>query len=240
MSDSSASKAAQSAADSVVDAPHRGAIEHANADETPLFIGIAGGTGSGKTTVAAAIARALPKGRAVRVDHDSYYKDLAHRPFEERVKVNFDHPDSLDNELLCAHLDQLRAGNAIEKPEYDFATHTRRTETATISPCPIVIVEGILVLADPGIRRRLDVKIFVDTDADVRLIRRIRRDIEERGRAFPDIRRQYYKTVRPMHLQFVEPSRRHADLIIPEGGENKVAIGMVVRSLFNAAVEAVV
>lgn len=199
--------------------------------EGPLIIGIAGGTGSGKTTVARAVRKALTEQACATVDHDAYYRDLAHLPFEERTRVNFDHPDSLENELLCEHLDALHRGEAIDKPIYDFTTHTRRADTERIEPRPVVVVEGVLVLAHPGVRERLDIKVFVDTDADVRLMRRIRRDMEERGRTFPEIRRQYYGTVRPMHLAFVEPSRRFADLIIPEGGENRVAIDMVVRSL---------
>jgi uridine kinase len=197
-----------------------------------LLIGVAGGTGSGKTTVARQIHEALPAGHCARVDHDSYYRDLSHRPFEERVTVNFDHPDSLENELLASHLATLRGGETIEKPVYDFATHTRAAETTEVNPSPVIIVEGILVLANPAIRAQLDVKIFVDTDADVRVFRRIRRDMDERGRSFDDIRNQYYETVRPMHLEFVAPSRAHADIIIPEGGRNRVAIGFMVRALW--------
>lgn len=199
--------------------------------ETPLIIGIAGGTGSGKTTVARAIAEALGPDRCALVDHDAYYHDLAHLPFEERVKTNFDHPRSLDNERLCADIDRLRSGEAIEKPLYDFTTHTRRAESVRVEPRRVVLVEGILVLAHEGLRDRMDVRIFVDTDADVRLMRRVRRDMEERGRSFLDVREQYYRTVRPMHLAHVEPSRRFAHIVIPEGGENRVAIGVVVRSL---------
>lgn len=199
--------------------------------EEPLIIGIAGGTGSGKTTVARAVRKALTDAACATVDHDAYYRDLAHLPFEERTRVNFDHPDALDNELLCQHLDALHQGQPIDKPVYDFSTHTRSRDVVRIQPRPVVVVEGILVLAHEGIRDRLDIKVFVDTDSDVRLMRRIRRDMEERGRTFAEIRRQYYGTVRPMHLAFVEPSRRFADIIIPEGGENRVAIDMVVRSL---------
>jgi uridine kinase len=196
----------------------------------PLLIGIAGGTGSGKTSVSRAIRQALPAGACAVIEHDSYYRDLAHLPFDQRVQTNFDHPDSLENELLSLHLDQLRRGQAVDKPVYDFKTHTRMEVTEHVEPCPVVVVEGILVLADPQLRNRLDVKIFVDTDDDVRLMRRIRRDIEERGRAFDDIRTQYNRTVRPMHIQFVAPSRRFADLIVPEGGRNTVAIGLMVRA----------
>jgi uridine kinase len=201
-------------------------------DPNPLIIGIAGGTGSGKTTVAQAISAALGAEHCAVIDHDAYYRDLAHVAFEQRVKVNFDHPESLENELLARHLDRLKDGETIAKPVYNFAEHIRANETVAINPRPVIVVEGILVLAIPALRKRLDVKIFVDTDADVRLMRRVRRDMRERGRDFDEIRKQYYGSVRPMHLQFVEPSRRHADLIIPEGGDNRVAIGMVVRSLF--------
>ncbi len=200
-----------------------------------LLIGIAGGTGSGKTTVARQICEALTAEKCALIDHDAYYRDLAHLPFEERVKTNFDHPKSLENELLAEHLATLRQGHAIEKPVYDFAHHMRSADTETIKPAGVIVVEGILVLADPQLRQHMDVKIFVDTAADVRVIRRIRRDMEERGRTFDDVREQYYRTVRPMHEQFVEPSRKFADLIIPEGGENQVAIGVVVQALFGMA-----
>jgi uridine kinase len=200
---------------------------------TPMFIGIAGGTGSGKTAVARAIGNALGSD-AVVIDHDAYYRDLAHLPFEARATTNFDHPDSLENELLCAHLDELRAGRGIDKPVYDFAHHVRSAQVERIEPAPVVLLEGILVLADPAIRERLDVRVFVDTDADVRILRRIRRDMEERGRSLRDVRDQYYRTVRPMHDAYVAPSRQFAHLIIPEGGENTVAIDVVVRSLMGA------
>lgn len=201
--------------------------------ERSLLVGIAGGTGSGKTTVARQIHENLPDGHCARVDHDSYYRDLKDIPFEERVKVNFDHPDSLENELLAAQLAALRRNETVQKPVYDFATHCRSEETTEVKPSPIVIVEGILVLADPSLREHMDVKIFVETDADIRVFRRIRRDMDERGRSFEDIRDQYYSTVRPMHQQFVEPSRAHADIIIPEGGQNRVAIGFVIRALWS-------
>jgi len=190
----------------------------------PLIMGIAGGTGSGKTTVAKKIREALPPGTTVILDHDSYYKDRADLPFEEREKLNYDHPASLDNELLIRDLDLLRAGQTVEKPVYDFATHTRLLQTEQVRPAPIILVEGILILVDEVLRARFDIKLFVDTDADIRVFRRIRRDMEKRGRSFASIRHQYYSTVRPMHLQFVEPSKRWADVIIPEGGENRVAL----------------
>ncbi len=200
----------------------------------PLLIGIAGGTGSGKSTIAHNLAEGLPAGTAQIVDHDAYYRDLAQLPFEERVKVNFDHPDALETELLVKHLDLLRDGKAIDVPLYDFATHTRKRETRRVEPSPVIVVEGILVFVEEALRQRLDVKIFVDTDADIRVFRRIRRDLEQRGRSFQSIRDQYYKSVRPMHLQFVEPSKRWADLIVPEGGNNRVALDLLVGKLLRA------
>ena len=152
-------------------------------------------------------------------------------PIEERELLNYDHPDSLDNELFIQHLEMLRAGQSVEVPSYDFRTHGRTTETRTLQPAPVVIVEGILVFVDEAIRERLDVKVFVDTDSDIRVFRRIRRDMEARGRTFQQVREQYYKTVRPMHLQFVEPSKRWADIIIPEGGNNRVALDLVLGKL---------
>ncbi len=194
---------------------------------TPLVLGIAGGTGSGKTTIAISVVEALTP-HAARVDHDSYYKDQSGLTFEERQRINYDHPDSLDNELLRDHVLALRRGEAIQKPRYDFLTHTRRAETTLVEPAPVIVVEGILTLALPMLRELFDVRIFVDTDADIRLMRRIRRDLEQRGRSFSEVRKQYYDTVRPMHLAFVEPSKRYADIIIPEGGQNQIAIDMVV------------
>lgn len=205
--------------------------EAAGSAPRPLFIGVAGGTGSGKSTIAKNLAEGLPPGRAQIVDHDAYYKDLAHLPFEERVRVNFDHPDALETSLLVSHLDRLRAGEAIDVPLYDFATHTRCAQTRRVEPSPVIVVEGILVFVEEELRKRLDVKIFVDTDADIRVFRRIRRDLEQRGRSFRSIRDQYYRTVRPMHLQFVEPSKRWADVIVPEGGNNRVALDLIVGKL---------
>lgn len=203
-----------------------------------LLIGIAGGTGSGKTTVARQIRNALTSEHCSLIDHDAYYRDLAHLPFEERVKTNFDCPSSLENELLAEHLRALRAGESIDKPVYDFANHVRSGEVERIAPAKVIIVEGILVLADAAkLWEHMDIKIFVDTAADVRVIRRIRRDMTERERSFEEIRAQYYRTVRPMHEMHVEPSRKRADLIIPEGGENRIAIGMVVRALIAMANE---
>jgi len=196
-----------------------------------LIIGIAGGTGSGKTTIARRIVATLPEKRAILLDHDSYYRDQSHLPLEERIKVNFDHPDALENELLIEHVKRLKTGHGIEKPVYDFTTHTRKPETLTVAWAPVVVVEGILILADPRVRAQMDIKVFVDTDADIRAFRRIRRDMRERGRTFDSIRNQYYSTVRTMHLQFVEPSKRWADIIIPEGGHNEVALEMVIGRL---------
>lgn len=198
---------------------------------TPLFIGIAGGTGSGKSTVAANIAEALPSHAVSVIDHDAYYKDHSDLSVEERRLVNYDHPDSLDNALLAEHLRTLKGGTGIDLPIYDFVTDSRKSETRRIEPTPVIMVEGILTFVDKDVRDALDVKIFVDTDADIRVFRRIRRDMEHRGRTFQQIREQYYKTVRPMHLQFVEPSKRWADLIIPEGGNNHVALDLIIGKL---------
>lgn len=199
----------------------------------PLFIGVAGGTGSGKSTIAKNLAEGLPAGAAQIIDHDAYYKDLAHLPLAERMKVNFDHPDSLETSLLVQHLERLGDGHGVDVPLYDFATHTRRKETRRVEPTPVIVVEGILVFVEEELRRRLDVKIFVDTDADIRVFRRIRRDLEQRGRSFQSIRDQYYESVRPMHLQFVEPSKRWADVIVPEGGNNRVALDLLVGKLLH-------
>lgn len=192
-----------------------------------LLIGVAGGSGSGKTTIAHAIVDALPSTDVALLEHDAYYRDLSHLSYEARCEINFDHPDSLDNSLFVSHLDALRNGHAIDKPRYDFATHQRRPDTCRIEPRAVIVVEGILVLALEAIRARLDVKLFVDTDPDIRLMRRIRRDLEHRGRTFAQIRQQYYDSVRPMHMAFVEPSKRSADVIIPEGGQNRVAREMI-------------
>lgn len=196
-----------------------------------LVVGIAGGTGSGKTTVAKTIASSLSPGGVAMIEFDAYYRDRPDMSFEERGLLNFDHPESLEIELLVDHLSALRAGVGVDVPIYDFKTHRRRPESRRVEPAKVVIVEGILVFVDARVRERLDMKIFVDTDADIRVFRRIRRDMEQRGRTFESIRDQYYKTVRPMHLQFVEPSKRWADLIIPEGGNNKVALDLIISKL---------
>ncbi|MBK8480432.1 MAG: uridine kinase [Proteobacteria bacterium] len=198
-----------------------------------MVIAIAGGTGSGKTTVARELAAALPAGSAVILDHDAYYRDQRTLPLAERAQLNFDHPDALETELLVTHVETLRQRQPAELPVYDFKTHRRRAETRRVEPAAVVIVEGILVLAHEALRALCDLKVFVDTDADLRVMRRVRRDMEERGRSFASIREQYYGTVRPMHLQFVEPSKRWADLIIPEGGRNAVALDTIVGKLLH-------
>ena len=196
-----------------------------------LVVGIAGGTGSGKTTVAHKLAAAMPPGRCVTIEHDAYYRDQSRLPIEERALINYDHPASLESALLAEHLRALRDGRAVDVPIYDFATHTRQTDTRRVAPAPIIIVEGILVFADPALREQMDVKIFVDTDPDIRLMRRIRRDLEVRGRTFQSVRDQYYATVRPMHIEYVEPTKRWADLIVPEGGDNRVALDVLLGQL---------
>jgi uridine kinase len=203
----------------------------------PFVVGIAGGTGSGKTTVAHKLASAMPVGRCATIEHDVYYRDQGHLPPEERARINYDHPSSLESSLLVDHLRELRAGHAVEVPLYDFASYTRRRETRSVAPARVIIVEGILVFAEPALREQMDIKIFVDTDADIRLMRRIRRDLEQRGRSFQSVRDQYYATVRPMHLEYVEPTKRWADLIIPEGGDNRVAIDVLLGQLWRIAHE---
>lgn len=193
----------------------------------PFLIGIAGGTGSGKTTVARRIYDSLHLDSAVFIDHDSYYRDLSHLSLEERAGVNFDHPNSLNNDLLIAHLTDLVEGRAIDKPVYDFARHTPAPETIRTHPRGVILVDGILLFAEPRLREMFDLRIFVDTDADVRFIRRLRRDLEERGRSLDSVIEQYLTTVRPMHFEFVEPSKRYADVIIPRGGQNRAGIDVV-------------
>lgn len=196
-----------------------------------LVVGIAGATGSGKTTVARRLTEALPRGSVALLQHDSYYRDRGDLTYEQRCELNFDHPESLETSLMVEHLQQLRAGKAVGVPIYDFTTHRRLPEVQRIEPGAVLVVEGILVLADASLREMLDIKVFVDTDADIRVFRRIRRDIEQRGRSFASVRKQYYSTVRPMHLQFVEPSKRWADIIVPEGGRNQVALDLLVARL---------
>ncbi len=197
---------------------------------SPLVVGIAGGSGSGKSTIATSILAALPTG-SVLLEQDHYYRSMSHLSFEERGKVNYDHPDSVELDLFCSHLDELRGGRPVERPTYDFASHSRAPQGVLIAPAPVIVVEGILVLADERLRSRFDVKVFVDTDADIRLMRRIRRDLEHRGRTFAQVRKQYYESVRPMHLAFVEPSKRFADIIVPEGGQNRVALDLILSHL---------
>jgi uridine kinase len=185
--------------------------------------------------VANKLATAIPDGRCALIEHDAYYRDRGEMNLHERAAANYDHPDALESELLARHLAELRAGNPVEVPIYDFVSHTRRRETRRVAPAPVIIVEGILVFVEAYLREQFDIKIFVDTDADIRLIRRIRRDLEQRGRTFQSVREQYYATVRPMHLQYVEPSKRWADLIIPEGGDNEVALDVILGKLSQVA-----
>jgi uridine kinase len=193
----------------------------------PVVIGVAGGTGSGKTTVAQEILKRAGTARISLIQHDAYYKDLADLPPAQRALQNFDHPDALDNGLLILHLNALKAGQAIEMPVYDFTTHTRTGQTRRMDPNRVILVEGILIFADEALRRLMDVKVYVDTDPDIRFIRRLQRDIAERGRTMESVIHQYLATVRPMHQEFVEPSKRYADIIIPEGGFNEVAMELI-------------
>jgi uridine kinase len=199
--------------------------------KVPLVIGIAGGSGSGKTTVAQAILNRVGTDKIAYLQHDSYYKDLTGLPPTQRSEINFDHPNSLDNELLIEHIVSLRDLKPVQVPIYDFATDSRTGETFTVMPRKVIIVEGILIFAEPLLRKLFDVKIFVDTDADIRFIRRLHRDITERSRTTEYVIEQYQATVRPMHLEFVEPSKRYADVIIPEGGHNTAALDMVVARI---------
>jgi uridine kinase len=193
-----------------------------------IIVGVAGGTGSGKTTVSQAILDRVGRDRIAYLQHDSYYRDRSYVLLDERAKANFDHPDALESELLARHLASLKAGEPVEVPVYDFTTHTRETRTVTVAPRKVILVEGILIFAERALRELMDIKVFVDTDADIRFIRRLQRDITERGRTVESVIRQYTETVRPMHLEFVEPSKRYADVIIPEGGFNLTAIDMIV------------
>ncbi len=196
-----------------------------------MVVGIAGGTGSGKTTLAAVLLDRVGRDNIAYLPHDAYYRDQKELPFEVRAKVNYDHPDSLETELLIVHINQLKKGQAVEMPVYDFTTHNRKEETVHVEPKPIILVEGILVFVEEELYRLFNVKIYVDTDADIRFIRRLRRDIEERGRTVNSVIDQYLRTVRPMHLEFVEKSKRYADVIVPEGGLNVVALDMVIARL---------
>lgn len=193
----------------------------------PVVIGVAGGSGSGKTTVVRRIMESVGDDAVTRLEHDRYYHDHGELRLEERAALNYDHPDSLDTELLVAHLKALRAGQGVEVPVYDFARYSRRAVTEPVTPRRAIIVEGILIFTDAALREQMDVKVFVDTDADTRFIRRLRRDVAERGRTMDSVIDQYLATVKPMHLEFVEPSKRYADVIIPQGGHNVVAIDML-------------
>ncbi|MBM4187058.1 MAG: uridine kinase [Gemmatimonadetes bacterium] len=197
----------------------------------PLTIGVVGGSGSGKTTVARAILEALGLDAAF-LDQDAYYLDLAHLSLEARRLVNFDHPDAFDTELLVAHLTALREGRAIDKPSYDFARYTRAATTERVEPKEILIVDGLMLFVDPRLRELLDIKVFVDVPDDIRFIRRLERDVADRGRTMEGVIRQYLETVRPMHLDFIEPSKRYADIILPQGGRNQVGIDMILARVF--------
>lgn len=198
---------------------------------TPFLIGLAGGTGSGKTTVANAIVKRVGEERIAILSHDSYYRDFVDLPKDILDRQNFDHPDSLETELLVRHLKALKQGMVVETPIYDFKVHCRAAESRRVEPRKVILVDGILIFAEPELRKLFDVKIYVDTDADIRLIRRLKRDIAERGRSVESVVAQYESTVRPMHMEFVEPSKRYADLIIPEGGENTVALDFLFARL---------
>ncbi len=198
-----------------------------------LIIGIAGGTGSGKTTVVKKLIERLPQNEVVILPQDSYYRDSSDKPLEERLEINFDHPDSIEWPLLVKHLKELKEGKSIEQPIYSYLTCTRAEETIPIKPCRVVIVEGILILSSPEVRKMLDLKVFVDADADDRLIRVINRDIVERGRSVNKVMERYEKTVKPMHLQFIEPTKRFANIIVPQGGNNHIAIDILTKFILD-------
>ncbi len=195
--------------------------------ERGILIGLAGGSGSGKTMVTRRLIEQLGSDRVIVVEQDSYYKDLSHLPFEERAAQNFDHPEAMDSELLIQHIQTLLLGRTVEIPVYDFTRHLRQPDTRSTGPHDVIVLEGILILDNPRLRELMDIKVYVDTDADVRFIRRLKRDTQERGRSTAAVIAQYERTVRPMHLQFVEPTKRYADIIIPEGGFNEVAIDLL-------------
>jgi uridine kinase len=202
-------------------------MSHAKKFQKPFIIGVAGGTGSGKTTVVKNLMKVLKNQGVICISHDDYYRDQTEMSMEERVKVNYDHPSALETSLLVEHLKKLVTGQSIRKPLYDFVENNRRTETEVIEPAKVIIVEGILIFESTALRPLFDLKLFVDTDADIRLIRKIRRDIQERGRTLESGIHQYLTATRPMHLEFVEPNKRYADIIIPEGGENQVALDLL-------------
>jgi uridine kinase len=197
----------------------------------PLVIGVAGGSGSGKTTVVREIIRNIGRSHVTVIHHDSYYRDVKEMPFEERIKINYDHPDSLETSLLIRHLHELNAGRSVNVPVYDFTAHLRATEVEAMEPRKVIIVDGLLILWDRELRSMMDIKVFVDTDSDLRFIRRLSRDIQERGRTAESVIEQYITTVRPMHLEFVEPSKRYADVIIPQGGHNLVGVDMLLTKI---------
>jgi uridine kinase len=196
-----------------------------------MIIGVAGGSGSGKTTVVREIVRNFGRHQVTVIHHDSYYRDVKHLPLDERIRINYDHPDSLETSLLIQHLHMLNAGHVVDVPCYDFTAHLRAPETERMEPRNVIIVDGLLILWDRQLRELMDIKVFVDTDADLRFIRRLSRDIEERGRSAESVIEQYLNTVRPMHLEFVEPSKRYADIIIPEGGHNRVGVDMLLTKV---------
>ncbi|MGV8025114.1 MAG: uridine kinase [Anaerolineaceae bacterium] len=200
-------------------------------DYIPIIIGIAGGTGSGKTTVANVILDAVGRHRIAYLPHDAYYRDLTDLPPVQKAEVNFDHPNSLETGLMIEHVKELKAGRSVDIPVYDFSTHSRTAKTIRVEPQRVIIVEGILIFAEKKLRELFDMKLFVDTDPDIRFIRRLQRDIAERGRTMSTVINQYLGTVRPMHLEFVDPSKRYADVIIPEGGLNQVAMDMVIARI---------
>jgi uridine kinase len=197
----------------------------------PIIIGVAGGSGSGKTTVVREIIRSLGADQVAVIHHDSYYRDSSHLPLQERMGINYDHPDALETELLVRHLQELVSGKSVEIPIYDFTTHARSTNGQRTDPRKVIIVDGLLILFDRDLRELMDIKVFVDTDSDLRFIRRLTRDLRERGRSVESVTDQYVATVRPMHLEFVEPSKRYADIILPEGGQNLVGIDMLVTKI---------
>ena len=203
----------------------------ANRENKPVIIGVTGGSGSGKTTVSRAIFEQLHGHSLLMLQEDSYYNDQSDMPFEERIKTNYDHPNAFDTELLVKQLKDLLDWKTIEKPIYDYTEHTRSSEVEKVEPKEVIILEGILVLNDPALRDLMDIKIFVDTDDDIRIIRRIQRDIEERGRSLQAVIDQFKSTVKPMYHQFIEPTKRYADIIVPEGGENQVAIDLLVTKV---------
>jgi len=199
-------------------------------ESRPLIIGMAGGSGSGKTTIVQSVVDIVGRDLITLIPHDAYYRDQDHLSYDERTQINYDHPDSLETELLVEHLVALRAGVPIDRPVYDFSTHTRTPETIRVVPEPVILVDGILILAEPDLRALFDLRVYIDTDADLRLMRRLQRDILERGRTVDSVLEQYQRTVRPMHLQFVEPSKRYADIIVPEG-INRGAVGTVTSTI---------